>query len=122
MDENKLIAVVGVSENTEKFGYKIFTDLLSAGFKVGAVGLRGGIVAGNTVYKSLKELPNKPDIVLTVVPPEGTSKIVDDAIVLDIKEIWMQPGSVSKEASEKARQAGIKVTNRGCFMVAHGVW
>jgi predicted CoA-binding protein len=46
VDENKLIAVVGVSENPDKFGCKIFTDLLGAGFKAVAVGVRGGNVAG----------------------------------------------------------------------------
>ncbi|MDR2396020.1 MAG: CoA-binding protein [Endomicrobium sp.] len=122
MDENKLIAVVGVSCDPAKFGYKIFTDLLGAGFKVVAVGVRGGIVAGHTVYKSLKDLPNKPDIVVTVVPPLGTDKTIDEVISLGIKEIWMQPGSVLKEAVEKAKLAGIKVTDQGCFMVAHGVW
>jgi predicted CoA-binding protein len=122
MDKNKLIAVIGVSENPAKFGYKIFTDLLNAGFKTAAVGARGGAVIGKCIYKSLKNLPNKPDMVVTVVPPEGTDKIVDDAICLGVKEIWMQPGSVSQTAVEKAKLAGVKVTHNGCFMVAHGVW
>jgi predicted CoA-binding protein len=122
MDENKLIAVVGVSENLDKFGYRIFNDLLKAGFKVSAVGIKGGNVEGKSIYKSLKELPSKPDIIVTVVPPASTDKTVDDAIELGIKEVWMQPGSVSEKASKKARSAGIKVTDRGCFMVAHGVW
>ncbi|MDR3306225.1 MAG: CoA-binding protein [Endomicrobium sp.] len=122
MDEDKLIAVVGVSENPDKFGYKIFNDLLSAGFKAVAVGVRGGSVAGQTVYKSLKDLSSKPDIVLTVVPPVGTDKTVDDAIELGIKEVWMQPGSVSETALKKAKAAGVKVTDRRCFMAAHGVW
>jgi predicted CoA-binding protein len=122
MDENKLIAVVGVSENPDKFGYKIFNDLLGAGFKAVAVGVRGGSVAGQIVYKSLKYLQAKPDIVLTVVPPVGTEKTVDDAIELGIKEVWMQPGSASEKATKKAKAAGIKVTDHGCFMVAHGIW
>ncbi|MCA6071040.1 MAG: CoA-binding protein [Endomicrobium sp.] len=122
MDENKLIAVVGVSENPDKFGYRIFTDLLGAGFKAVAVGARGGKVAGQTVYRSLKNLPTKPDIVLTVVPPVVTDQAVDDAIALGIKEVWMQPGSVSETAAKKAKDAGIKITDRGCFMVARGVW
>jgi predicted CoA-binding protein len=67
-------------------------------------------------------LPSKPDIVLTVVPPVGTDKTVDDAIELVIKEVWMQPGSVSETAVKKAKTAGMKVTDHGCFMVAHGVW
>jgi predicted CoA-binding protein len=122
MDKDKLIAVVGVSENPDKFGYQIFYDLLEAGFKVVAVGIRGGTVAGENIYKSLKELPSKPDIVVTVVPPEVTDKTVDDAIELGIKEVWMQPGSVSEKAAKKAKTTGIKVTDNGCFMIANGVW
>jgi predicted CoA-binding protein len=122
MDKNKLIAVVGVSENPGKFGYQIFTDLLSAGFKVVAVGLRGGEVAGKTVYKKLKDLSAKPDMILTVIPPISTEQAVNDAITLGIKEVWMQPGSTSEPAVKKAEAAGMKVTDRVCFMVAHGVW
>ncbi|MDR2437279.1 MAG: CoA-binding protein [Endomicrobium sp.] len=122
MDENKLIAVVGVSENPDKFGYRIFNDLLKAGFKVAAVGIRCGNVEGKSIYKSLKDLPSKPDIIVTVVPPAGTDATVDDAIELGIKEVWMQPGSVSEKASKKAKAAGMKVTDCGCFMVAHRVW
>ena len=122
MDKSKLIAVIGVSENPDKIGCRIFTDLLKAGFKTLAVGIRGGKVAGETVYKSLKDLPAKPDIVLTVVPPSGTDKTVDDAIDLGIKEVWMQPGSQSEAAAQKARAAGIKVTDQGCFMVVCGIW
>ncbi|AKL98499.1 CoA-binding protein [Endomicrobium proavitum] len=122
MDENKKIAVVGVSENQEKFGYKIFSDLLDAGFNVEPVGVRGGVVREKTIYKTLADLPQKPDIVLTVVPPIGTDKTVDDAVKLGIKEVWMQPGSRSENAVNKARAAGMKVTDHGCFMAAHGVW
>ncbi|MCL2484640.1 MAG: CoA-binding protein [Endomicrobia bacterium] len=122
MDENKKIAVIGVSDNCEKFGYKIFTDLCKAGFDVCAVGVRGGTVEGKTVYKCLKDLPSKPDLIITVVPPVGTDKFVDEAIELGIKEVWMQPGSKSAEAVEKAKNAGMKVTEHGCFMVAHGIW
>jgi len=122
MDEKKKIAVVGVSENQEKFGYKIFADLLAAGFDVEAVGVRGGTVCGKTICKSLDTLPCVPDIVITVVPPVGTDKAVDDCIKLGVKEIWMQPGSRSEKAVIKARGAGIKVIDRDCFMTFHGIW
>jgi predicted CoA-binding protein len=122
MEMNKLIAVVGVSENPDKIGFKIFIDLLRAGFKTAAVGIRGGTVAGKTVYKSLKDLPVKPDMILTVVPPTVTDKTVDDAIDLGIKEVWMQPGSQSKAAVQKAKATGMKVTENGCFMLVHGIW
>jgi len=122
MNENKLIAVIGVSENPEKFGYKIFCDLLGAGYNTCAVGVRGGNVAGKNVYKCLCDLPAKPDIIITVVPPVGTDKAVDDAIALGVKEVWMQPGSRSENAVQKAKAAGMKVTDTGCFMLEHGIW
>jgi predicted CoA-binding protein len=64
--------------------------LLRAGFKVAAIGIRGGTVAGKTVYKSFKDLLVKPDMILTLVPLVGTDKTVDDAIALAIKEVWMR--------------------------------
>lgn len=122
MMKGKKIAVVGVNDNPEKFGYRIFFDLLDAGYNVFPIGVRGGEVKGQKIFKTLEELPEKPDLVITVVPPVGTDKIVDDCIKLGIKEIWMQPGSQSFEGIEKAEAAGIKVTQRGCFMVQEGVW
>lgn len=119
---NKKIAVVGVNSNPQKFGYKIFTDLSEAGYNVKPVGVRGGEINGYIIYKSLSDLPEKPDIIITVVPPVGTEKTVDEAISLGIKEIWMQPGSVSETAVLKARDAGIKVTENACFMIEYGIW
>ncbi|MCL1972557.1 MAG: CoA-binding protein [Endomicrobia bacterium] len=124
MMKDKIIAVAGVNDNPEKFGHRIFFGLCEAGYNVFPVGVRGGEVKGVKIFKTLAELSQKqkPDLVITVVPPAGTDKIVDDCINLGIKEIWMQPGSQSPEGIKKAEAAGIKVTQRGCFMVFEGVW
>ncbi|MDR1696548.1 MAG: CoA-binding protein [Endomicrobium sp.] len=122
MYKDKKIAVIGVNGDPGKYGFKIFNSLLEARFDVFAVGIRGGTAAGHTIYKTLKDLPAKPDVIVTVVPPVGTDKVVGDAIALGIKEVWMQPGSRSPEAVEKAKAAGMKVTDYGCFMVANGIW
>jgi predicted CoA-binding protein len=118
----KIIAVVGVSDNKEKFGYRIWADLKSSGYNVFAIGIKDGEVNGEKIYLTLEELPQKPDIVVTVVPPPTTEKIVDEIIELGIKEIWMQPGSVSQTANQKAIEAGIKVTADKCFMKTEGIW
>ena len=122
MQNGKKIAVAGVNDNPEKFGYKIFTDLSAAGYDVYAIGVRGGFINSSIIYKSLSELPQKPDIVIMVLPPVGTEKITDDCVLLGIREIWMQPGSYSALAAEKARVNGIKVTEEGCFMRFEGLW
>lgn len=120
--KEKEIAVVGVSERTEKFGYKIFRDLLANGYKVSGVNPKGGEVLGKTVYKNLKELPVVADLVITVVPSIVTENVVETCRELGIPEIWMQPGSESEKAIENAKKYGMDVTSNACFMVKQGLW
>ena len=119
--EYKLIAVTGVSEDASKYGHKIFRDLLTAGYPVKGVNPKGGFVLGSRLYASLEEIEIKPDLVITVVPPEATVALIDQCNKLGIKTVWMQPGSESPEAIEKAELYGIK-TITACFMVQKGVW
>lgn len=120
--KDKLIAVIGVSNREEKFGFRIFKSLLEGGFKVKGIHLRGGEVLGQKIYKNLKELDSVPDLVITVVPPEITERIVEECNELGIKEIWMQPGSESEDAVKKAKQYGIPVVYNACFMVENKIW
>jgi len=119
--KNKMIAVIGVSNDYSKYGHKIFRDLLREKYNVEGINPKGGFVLGKIIYKSLKELNKKPDIVITVVPPQATETIVEECHNLGISHIWMQPGSESQNAINKAREYRIKVTN-ACFMVNEGLW
>lgn len=118
----KKIAVVGVSNNEAKFGFRIFRDLIQSGCSVEGINPRAGQILGKKIYPSLKDLPFVPDLVITVVPPEVTDEIVDECQALGIREIWMQPGSESESAIEKAKSFGISVTHNACIMVRTGVW
>ena len=120
-NEYKLIAVVGVSDDASKYGHKIFRDLLNAGFPVKGVNPKGGFVLGQNIYKSLSEMEKRPDLVITVVHPGVTERVVEECNTLGVKHVWMQPGSDSDEAVRKAGDYGIKVT-QACFMVNKGVW
>ena len=118
----KHIAIIGVSERTEKFGFKIFRDLIKAGFNITGVNPRGMEVLGRKIYKNIKDINTPIDMIITIVPPEVTEKVVQDAIELGIKQIWMQPGSESPAAIKKAESSGITVRHDACFMVEHGIW
>ncbi|MCM8792786.1 MAG: CoA-binding protein [Candidatus Omnitrophica bacterium] len=120
--KDKEIAVVGVSGKEYKFGFKIFRDLLKYGFKVSGINPRGGEVLGQKIYRTLKELKNTPELVITVVSPEITERVVEDCKELGIKEIWMQPGSESDLAIRKAKEYGIKVIYNSCFMLENKIW
>ena len=120
--KEKRIVVAGVSDREEKYGFKIFRDLIKEGFDVTGINPRGQDVLGRKIYKTLKEVKGPVDLVITVVPASVTERIVEDCKELGIKEVWMQPGSESNQAIEKAKSYGIYVTHNACFMVEMGIW
>ncbi len=120
--KGKYIAVVGVSADPEKYGHKIFRDLLNSGYNVVGINPKGGNILGQEVYPQLKSLSKVPDLVIIVVPPAVTAKIVDECHELGVKNIWMQPGTESDEAIDKAKSDGMNVTARACFMKTNKIW
>jgi predicted CoA-binding protein len=118
----KEIAIIGVSRIETKYGYKIFKELIKHDFKVCGINPAGGQILGRKIYRNLRELERVPDMVITVVPPPVTEKIVEECRKIGIKEIWMQPGSESEEAIKKAGIFGILVTSKACFLVQEGIW
>ncbi len=95
------IAIIGVSDDSKKFGYKIFRDLLKEGYDVEGINPKGGRIFEKDIYKSLNDLKEKPQLVITVVSPSVTGKVVDDCIKLGIKEIWMRPQNRSKQLKKQ---------------------
>lgn len=119
--KNKKIAVVGVSSDPQKYGHKIFFDLIKNGYNVYGINPKIDELNGIKIYPSLKDLPSKPDIVILVVPPDISNEVVKTAIDIGIKEIWFQPGSQSQKALEFAKAHNIK-TITACFMVSNKLW
>ncbi len=115
------IALVGVSAKPEKYGHRIFADLLDNGYQVIGINPKAESVLNQPIFSSLSDLPTLPELVITVVPHSVTSQIVDECHNLGIKNIWMQPGSESLEVVEKAKQLGLQVTTK-CFMKDQGIW
>ncbi|MHA1238098.1 MAG: CoA-binding protein [Candidatus Odinarchaeia archaeon] len=117
LKKTNVYAVIGVSRNPEKYGYKVYKDLKNAGYEVYAVNPNVSEVLGDKCYPTLKDLPRKPDVVNTVVPPKITEKIVRECYKLGIDKVWMQPGSESEDAINFCKNHGIKVVHGICIMV-----
>lgn len=115
-DKSNVIAVVGVSQNEEKFGYKVYKTLKDKGFEAFAINPKGGNVGSETVYASLEPLPKKPTLVITVVPTGVAYEVVKQCKELGIPRVWMQPGSESPEAVSFCRKNGIDVVYRACYI------
>jgi hypothetical protein len=115
--DSPAIAVVGVSENPRKFGAVIYRELKNRGRKVAAVHPSRTTVDGDPCYPSVAALPPEFDAVISVVPPAATEQTVDQCITRGIRRIWMQQGSESRKAIEKAEQAGISVVHGECLLM-----
>jgi len=114
-------AVVGASSDKNKFGYKCFDCYLRNGLKAYPINPKGETVLGQAAYKRLSDLPEPVQSVSIITPPVVTEAVVDEAIKLGVKNIWMQPGADSAAAVEKAEAAGLNVIYGGpCLLVELG--
>lgn len=69
---DKAIALIDASKDETKYGFKIFNDMINAGWNVKGINTRGGEVLDRKIYYELDKLEVTPNIVITVVPPEST--------------------------------------------------
>jgi predicted CoA-binding protein len=115
--KENVFAVVGVSRNPKKYGHQVYKDLKEGGYTVYPVNPHIDEVLGDKCYPSLSDLPEKPDVVDTVVPPAVTEAIVKECKALGIDKVWMQPGSESEQALTFCRRNNIQVVHDVCVMV-----
>lgn len=113
----KVWAVVGATENQEKFGYKIYQMLKKADYTVFPVNPALSFIGGDRCYPSVSDLPVKPSAVNVVVSPKIGVKIVEECAELGIKNVWLQPGANGAEVVEAAEKAGLNAIHQSCVMV-----
>lgn len=119
-EEVKTIAVIGLSPNPTKDSHRVAAYLQSVGYKIVPVYPKEETILGEKVYRSLKEIPFKVDMVDVFRKPAAVMPIVEAAIERgDIKVVWLQAGIVNNEAAKKAEDAGMLVVQNRCTMVDH---
>ncbi|MCX7941134.1 MAG: CoA-binding protein [Endomicrobia bacterium] len=126
MSENKLIkeiiskkifAVIGSFRNEQKVAYKIFRKLTAKGYKVYPINPTMKEIDGVMCYPSLSELPEKPDVVNIVTPPQVSLEIVKQCKEIGIQYIWLQPGAENEEVIDYCRKNNLKVVYGSCIML-----
>lgn len=110
-------AVVGATNNEDKFGYKIFKFMKERGLDVYPVNPGITDINGIKCYPSLKDLPIKPGAVDVVVPPRIGEQVVRDCAELGISNVWLQPGADAENVVRLAQQLGLNVVYNACIMV-----
>ncbi|HAS73466.1 MAG TPA: CoA-binding protein [Clostridiales bacterium UBA8960] len=117
MLDKKVWAVVGATENSGKFGNKIYKKLKRFGYEVYAVNPMYKTVDGDPCYPSLESLPKKVDCVNVVVNPEKAIEVLRTTIELKIENIWFQPGTFTPEIVETSETAGLNTVYLNCVLV-----
>jgi uncharacterized protein len=113
------IAMVGLSSNPFRPSHFAAIYLLSEGYDVIPVNPREKQVLGRQSYPSLAEIPGGVEVVDIFREPAAVPAIVDEAIAIGAKVIWMQLGVIHDEAAEKARAAGLEVVMDRCMKIEH---
>lgn len=117
INKKYLYAIVGASRNQEKYGFKVLQDLFDSGYKVIPINPREQEILEMKTYPNLKSVKQKIDVVIFVVPPPVTLKILEEVSILGIKKVWMQPGSESEEAIKYCHEHKIEYIAGACIMV-----
>tara|TARA_B100000686_G_C15839134_1_gene501797 strand:- start:31 stop:414 length:384 start_codon:yes stop_codon:yes gene_type:complete len=117
-EENATIALIGASNDKEKYGNKIYRDLRSKGYNVTPINPKEEKIEGDKAYVSIEQMEKLPDIANFVVPPLIAIKIAQNIVDLGVKYLWFQPGSESSELENWLKNTdGIKYLINTCIMV-----
>lgn len=115
----KTIAVIGASPKPWRDSGSIAQYLIHQGYAVYPVNPNYPEVLGRKCYPDLTSIPAKIDIVDIFRNPDEVESVIDEAIAIHAKTIWMQLGVVNIKAAEKAERAGVRVIMDQCIAVEH---
>lgn len=115
----RTIAVVGHSDNPARDSYRVARYLASQGYQVFAVNPNARSTPGLKFYSDLESVPGPIDIVDIFRRTDAIPEIVDEAIAVRAKVIWMQEGLADNASAAKARAAGLRVVMSRCIMKEH---
>ena len=119
LTSTKTIAVVGLSNKPDRPSYEVAEYLKAAGYRIIPVNPTIKEALGEKAYPSLRDVPGKVDVVQIFRRPEEVPAVVEDAIAIGAKVVWMQPGAENEDAAARAEAAGLKVVVGACMMVTH---
>ncbi len=119
LNEYHTVAVVGVSPNPKRPSCRVASYLTRHGYHVIPVNPGAQEILGETSYPDLSSIPEKVEVVDIFRRSEEVTPIVDEAIKIGAKAVWMQEGVINEEAATKARNAGLLVVMDKCMRKEH---
>ncbi len=119
LEQSKVIAVVGLSRRESRPGYYVPAYMHAAGYRIIPVNPYLEEALGEKAYPDLLSIPDSVDMVVIFRRSEDVPPVVDEAIEIGAKAVWMQLGIINEEAAAKARAAGLQVVMNSCIKIDH---
>jgi predicted CoA-binding protein len=116
----KTIAIIGASNDRAKFGNKSVRAFLQQGYEVFPVNPKEETIEGLRAYKSIAEVPVRPQMISVYLPPPVLLKVLPDIAARGCDELWLNPGTESDEVLAEAERLGLNVI-QACSIVGVGV-
>jgi predicted CoA-binding protein len=116
---HKTIAVVGLSSNPMRPSFEVTEYMQAAGYRIIPVNPNETEVLGEKSYARLEDVPERIDIVNVFRRADDVPPVVESAIRVGARVVWMQMGIENEAAAEKARAAGLTVVEDACILVEH---
>ena len=115
LTSSHVVAVVGMSTNPERPSCRVADYLRNYGYKIIPVNPNEKVLMNETSYPNLTAIPEPVDVVDIFRKSEDVMPVVEEAIKIKAKAVWMQEGIINEVAAEKAREAGLKVVMNKCM-------
>ncbi|OPY80994.1 MAG: hypothetical protein A4E65_01286 [Syntrophorhabdus sp. PtaU1.Bin153] len=119
LQTSKIIAMVGLSPNTDKPSNVVANYLKGASYRVIPVNPQYDEILGEKSYKSLSDIPEKVDIVDIFMRSEKVVPVVEEAVKIKPRAIWLQEGITNEEAKKIAEDGGIDFVQGVCIKKEH---
>ena len=117
--EAKTIAVVGASNDPEKYSHEVASYLIEQGCRIIPVNPTDEEVLGERAYETADQIPEEVDVVDVFLPPEKTPEIAEDAVQARAKALWLQEGIENEETRRIAEEGGLAYVEDRCMKKTH---
>lgn len=113
----KVLAIIGVSRNSQKFGNMAYREMTAKGYTLYPIHPEAETLEGVRAYKDFASLPEKVGGALIIVQPEQTEQVVRQAAAAGITRLWIQQGAESEAALKFCKEQGLAVVHGECIMM-----
>jgi predicted CoA-binding protein len=119
LNKYRRVAIVGLSPDPSRPSHKVARYLAGQGYEVIPVNPHAREIPGKTRYPDLSTVPDPIEIVDIFRSPEAVLPVVDEAVKIGAKVVWMQEGVVNDQAASRARDVGLLVVMDKCMFKEH---